>query len=418
MATLNEFREFFGMSRHTSFADVNSDKDIQDALCKMYQHPDLIELYPGLFCEGQGRCLDPGTNCPNGTGTALWRGVFSDAVTLVRSDRFYTLDWNVDTLTSWGMNEVIPDPYTFKGGVMARLFHRAFPGYFKPDSIHMWQPFYTPAMNLILAHQQGLLQELEPGKDCERLGVDGATLGITAKQFKNVMSDEHRQGILGPKAIERYRRAPRASKQPQTNGNVPHQGTSTQRVLSATAEPSRYNPKADVLDLSDSDMRDLLSHQQKLNNAYCALSWYKQLTSNRAADEEALLNKLRFKLLKDRVKMGVPTRPQAPSPISDFDLIKRILEKKDDFKNPGFADETAIPAGPLRSVLSGGELLDEALKIVQKTIGNRTDAEQMFTDYFTTMARYMEEKWRFDMQEYSDKAGTTHQVRQIDIIDG
>jgi hypothetical protein len=51
----------------------------------------MVELYPGLMCEGQGRCLDPGTSGPNGTGTALWSGVFCDAVTLVRSDRFYTL---------------------------------------------------------------------------------------------------------------------------------------------------------------------------------------------------------------------------------------------------------------------------------------------------------------------------------------
>ena len=37
------------------------------------------------------RCLDPGTAGPNEGGTALWAGVFCDAVTLVRSDRFYTV---------------------------------------------------------------------------------------------------------------------------------------------------------------------------------------------------------------------------------------------------------------------------------------------------------------------------------------
>lgn len=91
MATLNEFREFFKMSRHQSFEDINSDPKIQTNLRNLYEHPDMVELYPGLFCEGQGRCLDPGTTCPNGQSTALWRGVFSDAVTLVRSDRFYTI---------------------------------------------------------------------------------------------------------------------------------------------------------------------------------------------------------------------------------------------------------------------------------------------------------------------------------------
>lgn len=91
MATLNEFREFFKMSRHQSFEDINSDPKIQTNLRNLYEHPDMVELYPGLFCEGQGRCLDPGTSCPNDQPTALWRGVFSDAVTLVRSDRFYTI---------------------------------------------------------------------------------------------------------------------------------------------------------------------------------------------------------------------------------------------------------------------------------------------------------------------------------------
>ena len=89
VASLNEFRAFFGMRPHRTFEDINSDPKISRALRTLYEHPDLVELYPGLFCEGEGRCLDPGTMCPRGQSTALWRAVFSDAVTLVRSDRFY-----------------------------------------------------------------------------------------------------------------------------------------------------------------------------------------------------------------------------------------------------------------------------------------------------------------------------------------
>lgn len=49
----------------------------------------MVELYPGLFCEGNGHHMDPGTE---GAGSlAMWNGVFADAVTLVRSDRFYTV---------------------------------------------------------------------------------------------------------------------------------------------------------------------------------------------------------------------------------------------------------------------------------------------------------------------------------------
>ena len=88
------------MSRHKRFEDINGNVEIQDVLRDLYDDPDLVELYPGLFCEGNGDWdakkktgsnLDPGTSCPSGNGTALWRGVFSDAVTLVRSDRFYTI---------------------------------------------------------------------------------------------------------------------------------------------------------------------------------------------------------------------------------------------------------------------------------------------------------------------------------------
>lgn len=91
VATLNEFRAFFGLPKHKTFADINDDKDIQQKLRDLYEDPDMVELYPGLVVEGKGRCLDPGTSTGNNQTAALWGGVFCDAVTLVRSDRFYTV---------------------------------------------------------------------------------------------------------------------------------------------------------------------------------------------------------------------------------------------------------------------------------------------------------------------------------------
>ena len=88
---MNEFREFFGLPKHQHFEDINADSGVTDALRDLYDDPDMVELYPGLLCEGKGRCLDPGTLGPNDVTTALWGGVFCDAVTLVRSDRFYTV---------------------------------------------------------------------------------------------------------------------------------------------------------------------------------------------------------------------------------------------------------------------------------------------------------------------------------------
>lgn len=179
VATLNEFRGFFGLPKHTRFEDINGDKNIQDALRDLYGDPDMVELYPGLFCEGGGDYdpqtgtsskLDPGTSCPNDHGTALWRGVFSDAITLVRSDRFYTIDWNVASLTAWGMREVTSDPDILKGSVFHRLWQRAFPGYFKYNSVLLWQPFYTPKKSLELAAGQSNYLELlhEEDGDLER----------------------------------------------------------------------------------------------------------------------------------------------------------------------------------------------------------------------------------------------------------
>ena len=86
---MNEFREFFGLKKWETFEDINPDPEIADILHDLYDHPDMVELYPGLFLEDAKPRLDPGCGgCPPYT---VGRAVFSDAVTLVRSDRFYTL---------------------------------------------------------------------------------------------------------------------------------------------------------------------------------------------------------------------------------------------------------------------------------------------------------------------------------------
>ncbi|KAF2669019.1 heme peroxidase [Microthyrium microscopicum] len=170
MTSLNEFREFFGMSRHNDFADMNSDPDIQNRLRDLYEDPDMVELYPGVMLEGNGQNIDPGTSCPGGD-SALWRAIFSDAVTLIRSDRFYTIDWNVDSYTAWGFNEVQSDPKVNKGSIINQLFARALPDYFEYNSLHLWQPFYTPTMNAILAEQQGYINQLDLSGLEDQLGA-------------------------------------------------------------------------------------------------------------------------------------------------------------------------------------------------------------------------------------------------------
>lgn len=110
---------------------------------------------------------------PSDVDSALWAAIFSDAITLVRSDRFYTVvsaaysmnqeyrdtnmaqDWNTNSLTSWGMKEVTPDNDVLKSSVFHRLVQRAFPEWFPYDSIRFFHPFYTAEQNAKFAREQG-----------------------------------------------------------------------------------------------------------------------------------------------------------------------------------------------------------------------------------------------------------------------
>lgn len=87
--SLNEFRKFFGLKEYQTFEDINSDPEIADTLRHLYEHPDHVELYSGLVSEEPKIPMVPGAGiCPTYT---ISRAVLSDAVALVRGDRFYTV---------------------------------------------------------------------------------------------------------------------------------------------------------------------------------------------------------------------------------------------------------------------------------------------------------------------------------------
>lgn len=87
LASLNEFREFFGLAKHERFEDISSDPYVVDQLKHLYDHPDFVELYPGLVVEDAKDPMTPGSGlCPSYT---VSRAILSDAVSLVRGDRFY-----------------------------------------------------------------------------------------------------------------------------------------------------------------------------------------------------------------------------------------------------------------------------------------------------------------------------------------
>jgi hypothetical protein len=156
LASLNEFRDFFGLKRHETMEDINPDPKIADILRSLYDHPDMVELYPGLFLEEGKPAMHPGCGgCPPYT---VGRAVFSDAVTLVRSDRFYTLDYTAATLTNWGISEVAQDYKTLGGSMFYKLIQRAFPGWFPYNSLHVMQPMFTRKMNEQIATEIGTIK--------------------------------------------------------------------------------------------------------------------------------------------------------------------------------------------------------------------------------------------------------------------
>jgi hypothetical protein len=48
LASLDEFRKFFKPVPHKTFEGVNPDPYVAGRLKRLYDHPDFVELYPGL----------------------------------------------------------------------------------------------------------------------------------------------------------------------------------------------------------------------------------------------------------------------------------------------------------------------------------------------------------------------------------
>lgn len=145
LATLNEFRKFFGLAPHETFESINSDPAVADHLRHLYEHPDFVEMYPGIIAEEAKVPMVPGVGiAPTFT---ISRAILSDAVVLVRGDRFYTIDYHAKNLTNWGYNEVQYDLNIEQGCVFYKLFLRAFPAHFKPNSVYAHYPMTIPSEN-------------------------------------------------------------------------------------------------------------------------------------------------------------------------------------------------------------------------------------------------------------------------------
>lgn len=142
LGTLNEFRKYFQLEPHREFTDINPDPEVADQLRHLYGHPDLVEMYPGLMAEDAKVPKLPGSGlCPSYT---VSRAVLSDAVALVRGDRFYTIDYHPKKLTNWGFQAASSDLDIDNGCVFYKLFTKAFPNHFKADSVYAHYPLTVP----------------------------------------------------------------------------------------------------------------------------------------------------------------------------------------------------------------------------------------------------------------------------------
>ncbi|KAF5572016.1 Psi-producing oxygenase C [Fusarium pseudoanthophilum] len=180
-ASLNEFREFFGLKRYDSFSEINSNPDIANILEKLYTDPDMVELYPGLMIEDIKPQRNPGSGIM--PTYSVGRAVLSDAVTLVRSDRFNTIDYTVSNLTAWGYNEVQQDYKTLGGSMLYKLIQRGVPNWFPFNSIAVMQPMYTKKANEQIAKEIGTFDQytLDDPKTPPKVAV--LTSGPAIKQI-------------------------------------------------------------------------------------------------------------------------------------------------------------------------------------------------------------------------------------------
>ena len=144
LASLNEFRRHFNLKTYKTFEDMNSDPYVAEQLRRLYDTTDQVELYTGLVCENPKKDFVPGSGIMLPYTTS--RAILSDAVALIRGDRFYTTDFHPRNLTNWGFAEANPDPAISidDGAVFYKLFFTSFPEHFKENSVYAHFPLTHP----------------------------------------------------------------------------------------------------------------------------------------------------------------------------------------------------------------------------------------------------------------------------------
>lgn len=97
IASYNDYREAFGMTRAQTFSDISSNSKVRKLLKELYGTPDNVEFYPGLFAEDRS----PDSPLPGLLLRMVGVDAFSQALTNpLLSEHVF----NAKTFTQWGLD--------------------------------------------------------------------------------------------------------------------------------------------------------------------------------------------------------------------------------------------------------------------------------------------------------------------------
>ena len=307
-------------------------------------------------------------------------------------------DWNVGSLTGWGMREVTSLPKVMKGSVMHRLFQRAFPGFFPYNSLHLWQPFHLPAMNYVLARAQSKLADLEA---LSEMGLDPQTV----KEVEDIVA------LISPRLPD---------SPPLSAAQKEQFRKELEKRLKAL--PSKIKS---LKELEEKKSLGYTKTEAVQINEIIAPAMKEGASSDvveQAGSFAAL--QLAFKPLKRVLRMPdsrfEAKKPQAIRIASYSTIIDQVLANPDIYKNPGFLDDNSVPEGPLRKILTGkldkefGTKLDKALSKLRSMVDS--DKEQLFSKYFEAAASTYLKRGSRNYEKQLIQAQGEGQVSQIDIV--
>jgi len=160
VCTLNELRKLINLREYTSFEEMNSDPAMAKALEELYGDVRNVELYPGLVAEAAKPKQKATGLC---AGRTITYGILSDAVALVRGDRFLTTELNPYNLTTWGYDEIQRGRDEVFGTVLGdKLLNRHLGDKLMPkDSIYTQFMFSTPEETMTNIRKFGMGQHFK-----------------------------------------------------------------------------------------------------------------------------------------------------------------------------------------------------------------------------------------------------------------